>query len=676
MLAKVDADFLDRPLTVLPGVGPTLAHHLSSLDLLTVKDLLYYLPFRYDDLSLRSSIATLQAGETVTVNGHFQSLSSRFLRSGKTLQTGLFSDGTGTLSITWFNQPYIVNSLLSQPQISLSGKVVTYRGQLTLMSPQYEIGDQPPIHTGRLIPIYHETARVSSKRLRSLIYPLLDRLDPTLDFLPPPFLSRYHLVPLPKALQMVHFPKFLTHAQAGKERLAFEELLLLNLSVLDRKRRQSNLGQAIPIPLSTQDLSTFLDHLPFALTPDQVRSLHEIVADLNRSNPMNRLLQGDVGSGKTVIAAAALYASARQGLPGILMAPTDILARQHARTITALFKPLGLKVSLQTSSDHNPIDTPVIIGTHAVLHRQLPNKIGVVVIDEQHRFGVSQRTALLKRSPPPHLLSLSATPIPRTIALTLYAELAISTLDTMPLDHPPVKTWVVPSPKREAAYKWVQNTLTETGGQAFFVCPLIDPSASPLLDLVKAVTDYHQHLKSQIYPHLRLGLLHGRLSTKDKQAVIQAFTDHQLDILVTTPVIEVGIDIPNATVMLIESAERFGLASLHQLRGRVGRRDKAGYCLLFTSSASVPARLKYMEKVHSGFRLSELDLKLRGPGELFGTRQTGYLDLKYATLTDNALLLKTHRAAVNLLDQDPALTHYPTLAQKLSLLLANSTQAN
>jgi ATP-dependent DNA helicase RecG len=392
---------------------------------------------------------------------------------------------------------------------------------------------------------------------------------------------------------------------------------------------------------------------------------------------MNRLLQGDVGSGKTVIAAAAAYISIKNGLPAVIMAPTEILAGQHAQSLGMFLKPHGIEISLQTRSSKAVIKPgQIIVGTHAVLHRSLPGEIGFIAIDEQHRFGVEQRARLLKRATTPHVLSMTATPIPRTIALSLYADLDISLIDEMPPGRIPVKTWVVPPSKRQNAYQWILSQVTDHHAQVFIVCPFITESENPELDQVKAAESEFEIITNQVFPHLRVGLLHGRLSAKDKAAVTNSFAHHQLDVLISTPVVEVGVDIPAATIMFIEGAERFGLASLHQLRGRVGRSDIQSYCLLFTTGDRIPKRLKYLESINSGMILAELDLKIRGPGELYGLKQSGYINLKLASLTDTKLIATTQNHAAGLVQHDPRLTHYPLLTQEIKTSLAKMTSPN
>lgn len=680
-------DKLHHSIDTLPKVGAYRAQKLATLSIYTINDLLHYYPFRYEDLSLQTSVNTLQEGETVTLTGTISSIATTYTKSGKTLQKATFEDPTGSLVVTWFNQPYLVKYFHSHPNISLSGKVTRYHGHLTLVSPQFENYSASQIspllrtsdnyiHTGRLVPVYHETEGISSKWLRSMLKPLLDNLDDSIEFLPQSIYRQYQLITLTEALKKIHFPHSNQDILKAKERLSFDELLILQLAAQIRKQGWQSKTMGLNIKPYNTAIQAFISQLPFTLTPGQQQAVQDIISDLKKPTAMNRLLQGDVGSGKTVVAAIAIYVSYLNHLPAVVLAPTEILAQQHFKTLKKLFSSFHLTLALHTLKE--TVVTPqadVIIGTHALLFRQLPDKIGLIVIDEQHRFGVAQRAAIVNRPTPPNVLSMTATPIPRTVALTLYAELDISLITDMPAGRIPVKTWLVPLQKRHAAELWLSQQIESHQAQIFIVCPLIKDSVAPLLDQVKAVESEYLRLK-KVFPRFRLGLLHGRLKATEKATVLQSFRDHQLDILVSTPVIEVGVDIPQATIMVIEAAERFGLAQLHQLRGRVGRSDKQSYCLLFTTQSRSPKRLSYLPKVHSGIQLAELDLKLRGPGEMYGTLQSGYLDFKIASLFDQTLITRTYTTALDLLSQDPQLNQFPKLREKLIPHLAKRTLAN
>ena len=670
-------------------VGPTFAKRLAKLEIRTVEDLIYHVPHRYLDVSMVSQIGQVQAGETVTVTGQVVAAKNIFTKRGKRIQEVTIRDGTGQLTAVWFNQPYLVTTFKKAGKISLAGTVDRFGAKLSMTTPEYEIitrnkkqetrNKLGSIHTGRLVPIYPETYGVSSKWLRSRIAPILIDANVLIaDWLPEPIRTREKLLPLPQALISIHFPDNETAIDTARKRLAFDELFLLQLASQKRKWLWQKVKLSHPLAVDQEKVSQLIAALPFNLTLAQNRVVKEILSDLGRSLPMNRLLQGDVGSGKTVVAAIAMYVAYLNNLKSALLAPTEILALQHAQTLNTILEPKGLTLSTQTGSRKDKLENAnIFIGTHALLYRDIPKELGLLVVDEQHRFGVEQRAKLLKASKTPHLLTMTATPIPRTIALTIYGELDLSLVDEMPSGRKAVKTWVVPQLKRLRGYDWIRKQIQEDKVQVFIVCPLIEESESEGLTQVKAAEAEFKRLSKEVFPDLRLGLLHGRMRSKEKTAVISEFLQKKLDILVSTPVIEVGIDIPNATIMVIEGAERFGLAQLHQLRGRVGRAEKQSYCLLFTSkNGGATQRLKAMEKTQSGFTLAELDLKLRGPGELYGLRQHGYLRLKVANFSDQALMSKTHDYARELCSYDPDLKKYPALAKKLDLILSAQIEPN
>ncbi|MBI4035105.1 MAG: ATP-dependent DNA helicase RecG [Candidatus Chisholmbacteria bacterium] len=677
---------LSTPVSALPMVGPTFARRLEKLGITTVEDLLHHYPHRYEDLSLISKISELQPGEIVTIKGKVMSAQNVYTRRGRPIQKATIADATGQLQVTWFNQPFLIKALTSGTRVALAGKVDSFGTLKTLTSPEYEIIRQYQIHTGRLVPIYPETAGLSSKWLRSRIYPLLKSIKVP-DYLPQSIRDQHQLINLSDALQSIHFPVHPEQSRRATSRLSFDELFLLQLQTLKTKAdwHQAQVSHAFTV--DQDKVLQFINRLPFKLTSAQNQAVKNILTDLSAPQPMNRLLQGDVGSGKTVVAAIAIYVAYLNGFQSIFMAPTEILAQQHFNTLNTLFKPLGITISLVTA--HHKLratrhELPaVLVGTHALLHRHLPTpEVGLVIIDEQHRFGVEQRAILLKSGPAgttPHLLTMTATPIPRTIALTFYADLDMSVLDELPTGRLPVKTWLVPPIKRQAAYNWIKQQLSclPAGRQAFIICPLIDESNVNNMANIKAATTEYDRLK-QVFLDFKLDLLHGKTKSKDKQKIMTDLTAGKIDILVATPVVEVGIDIPNATIMVIEGAERFGLAQLHQLRGRVGRGHRQSYCLLFTTHDNQldHRRLKYLSHTHNGLKLAELDLKLRGPGHLYGTAQHGFLNLKLASLTDRQLITTTQTAAQNLLKADPALTHHPLLSQKLASALAKSVAPN
>ena len=661
-------------------VGERYAEKLQKhLGIATISDLLYHFPFRYEDLSTKKSVADVEVGETVTLEGQILTLKNTYTRSGKQIQQGLFTDGHSALTVTWFNQPYLIKTLPPGTRVNLAGKISRFGSKIGLTAPTFEIirnlsqdaATSQPVstHTGRLVPVYPETQSISSKWLRSRIKPLLKQVDTIVtDWLPEEIRTSERLLPLPQALSLIHFPKTNDDITNARKRLAFDELLALQFSVQRRKKEWQSCTLRHPFSVSQKDLQPFIDSLPFTLTQDQNKAIADIVSDLNSSLPMNRLLEGDVGSGKTVVAAAAAYLAHKNGVKSVLMAPTEVLAHQHLHTLSSLLTPHGILIGFYTGatkSKGNLEEFDVYLGTHALLFQELnPESIGLVIIDEQHRFGVEQRGKLIGAKKVPHVLTMTATPIPRTAALTLYGDLTLSLITSMPKGRKKIKTWVVPQTKRFAGYNWIAQQIKEHSSQAYFIYPLIDPSEKGMMTEIKAAKAEYEKIKKH-FSNLKVGLLHGKMRSKEKQAVMKDFASHKLNILVATSVIEVGIDVPNASIMVIEGAERFGLSQLHQLRGRVGRGEKQSYCLLFTtnSDGSSNRRLKAMENTHSGIDLAELDLKLRGPGELYGTMQSGFIDLKLASINDKELINKTYRWAVKYL---PKLHQFPLLHRRIT----------
>lgn len=668
------------PVTSIPGIGSHHAKKLEKIGIATAQDLLHHYPFRYEDRDATVDLNEIVDGSIATVSGSIEDLRSVRTRTGKTMQRATFvTTDDIRIDVVWFNQPYLVNTLKRANLLTLSGKIKRFKGTLTLQSPIWEAlgkDSQESLHTNRTVPLYHTTLGITNKWLRGKIAWLLKQPFVP-DHLASSLLDEYALLPLDQALQAIHFPQDQANLEMAKKRLSFDELLLWQLRAQMNKRNWLEQKQSLELSITNDQVQRFLDALPFSLTLAQHKALRAVHNDLARRSTMNRLVQGDVGSGKTVVAAFACYVAACNRLPSVLMAPTETLALQHADTLESLLRPLGIIINTQTRSRKNIVkNAQVFVGTHALLHRTLPQKLGVVVIDEQHRFGVKQRAQLLERIPSPHVMSMTATPIPRTIALTLYADLDISVIDEMPPGRIPIKTWVVPLTKREKAYSWIREQIVKHETQAFIVCPLIEDSENSQLAEVKAVQTEYARLQSEVFPDLKLGLVHGRLNSKAKSQVIEEFKNKATDILVATPVIEVGIDIPNATIMMIEGAERFGLAQLHQLRGRVGRGDKQSYCLLFTSSGKDSQRLKHLETIQSGFALAELDMQLRGMGDLYGVKQSGEIELKIASLSNTALISATQQAAAQILSLDPALAEHQSLKEKLNSLLEKGVAAN
>jgi len=685
---------LDSPVTSLRGVSIAYAKKLQRLGVTTINDLLYLFPRQYDDFSALKTISHLMYGEEVTVLGRVEETRSRIARSGIVVTTSVIGDSTGVLQATWFNQPYLAKRLRPGREIMLSGKVGEYLGRLVLESPVWEPLDKEMIHTGRIVPVYPLTEGVGARWLRKLIKATLEYWVPrVVDPFPASLRQKANLLNLPTALSQIHFPDSHELLEKARRRLCFEEFFLIQLGVLrQRQNWRSQKGYA----LSTDEvlLQGLLDALPFELTSAQMRAIREIHGDMSSSRPMSRLLQGDVGSGKTVVALAAILTTITNGLQAAIMAPTEILAEQHYKNFASILKmvtehsesDLGadlsrIRMELLTGSAtsgekeriHNALaegDVNIAVGTHALIQGSVRFKdLGLAIIDEQHRFGVLQRAALRGKEGDihaAHVLVMSATPIPRTLSLTLYGDLDITVIDEMPPHRKPVKTHWIPPLERERAYEFVRSQI-EAGRQAFIICPLVEES-----DKIeaRAAVEEHQRLQEVVFPNLHLGLLHGRMKSAEKRAVMDAFHRGEYDILVSTAVVEVGIDVQNATVMLVEGANRFGLAQLHQFRGRVGRGEDQAYCLLLADSPTPEGeqRLRLMEEIQDGFRLAEEDLKMRGPGEFFGTRQSGLPSLKVARLSDVRILEDARVHALELFERDPNLerTEHRLLAKKVA----------
>ncbi len=661
---------LDAPLTTIAGIGPKSAKTLRKLNLETLGDLLWHLPRRYDDYSKLKTINRLWYGEEVTVIGTVEDIQVRSVRSGRMkLVEAVISDGSGSLRVTWFNQPWIADRLRSGRPIVLSGKVDQYLGRLTMNNPEWEALDRKQLHTNRIVPVYPLTAGVTSKWLRRVIHSVVMRLAPRVpDPLPSSVLQSANLIPLNIALQQIHFPDDGEQLHKAQNRLAFDEMFLLQLGVLRQKTEWEQL-ECPPLQVDDTWVTNFTNVLPYTLTHAQQKALSDVRKDLASPHPMNRLLQGDVGSGKTVIAAAAIGIAASNGSQSAFMAPTSILAEQHYQTMLDMLPTSAEipaeKVQLLIGATPEPEkkkiraglaegSISVVIGTHALLEDPiLFHRLGLVVIDEQHRFGVEQRATLREKGENPNLLVMTATPIPRSLALTIYGDLDLTVIGEMPPGRLPIETRVLSPIERPRAHRFVKNQL-EAGRQAFIIYPLVEGSEKIQ---AKAAVEEYQHLQEEVFTEYNLGLLHGRMRQSEKEAIMAGFRAGEYHVLVSTSVVEVGVDIPNATVMIIEGANRFGLAQLHQFRGRIGRSEHKSYCLLIPNSEDVAdnERLSAMESTNDGFKLADLDLRYRGPGDFLGTRQHGFAELRTARLTDVKLIEKARNEAIRIFKDDPLL---------------------
>ena len=666
---------LSNPVSRLPKIGPVYLKRLEKLGIAKISDLLTHPPSRYLDYRKTKPIAKLRIGDIASVKAKLNFIRNQYTKSGKVMQLAEIEDTSGKMKIIWFNQPYLMMSLKRKIEYWFAGKIEFFGSDKAFIAPDYELG-AGSIHTGRLIPIYPETYGVSSKWLRTKIAFALQVSKPEIvDFIPVTDLQKYSLMDYEAAIHKLHFPENEDEYLNAKKRLAFNELLTLTIRSTYRKERWKENIALYKIKVNSSQIDTFIKNLPFMLTLSQEKSVKEILTDLTKETPMNRLLEGDVGSGKTVVAAIGIFATFLAGYQSIVMAPTQILANQHFETLNKLFEKYKIRVKLITSNTKKGDlgKTDVFVGTHALIHRIIDSEqVGIIVIDEQHRFGVEQRTHLIKQSGSgnkiPHVLTMTATPIPRTVALTIYGDLDLSLLTELPVGRKPVTTWIVPSKKRSPAYDWIKKQIKNEHIQVFNICPLIEESEAETLKSVRAVVAEFESLK-KIFKGYRVDILHGRMKPAEKDLAIKRFKEGKSDILVSTPVVEVGIDIANATIMIVEAAERFGLAQLHQLRGRVGRNDAQAYCLLFTSLEAKTdiTRLKYMENTTDGPKLAELDLKIRGPGDIFGKFQHGRNFLKVANFSDLNLINIAKKEAEKILQNDQNLDKFPILKERLKL---------
>lgn len=666
----------DLSISNLPRTRSLTIKRLKALGIETYYDLLNYFPLRYEDFSRIKPISHLVLGDKATIKGKIIASGNHYTKSGLKLQKIKIKDHSGIIEIIWFNQPYLLRILTVSKNISVSGTAIFLGNSLSFQSYEFElISDEHSVlkHTGKIIPVYSERQNLSSKLLREKISHVLTVVPTITGLLPEEIIKYNSLISSKEAYQQIHFPESYNLYKKAKDRLSFEELFVITLILAKIKQEIREVEVKFPIKINnkTEELiSSFIENLSFVLTSDQNSAIKDILSDFKKPNPMNRFLQGDVGSGKTIVAAVASYAVVLSGYKTLLMAPTEILAKQHYETFNLLFRKRGIQIGLITGSEkiNNNPGSMIIIGTHALLNQTSFEKIGLVIIDEQHKFGVKQRALLKSGSNNPHLLTMTATPIPRTVALTLYGDLDISILITMPTGRIPQKTFIVPHEKRQKAYNWIRNKIIKEKQQVFIVCPRIDQSPDEDQLTVKAVKKEFQKIQTTIFPDLRTGLLHGKLTPQDKNKIMEQFKNKSIDILVSTSVVEVGIDIPNATIMMIEGAENFGLAQLHQLRGRVGRSSVQSYCLLFTESTDEDTidRLTFFSKHTNGFELSEYDFKKRGSGNIFGTQQHGYIKLKIASLSDITLISQVRKSVSYFIHKYNNLSVFPRLEKQIN----------
>jgi ATP-dependent DNA helicase RecG len=711
---------LDTKIEEVPKIGTAYAKRLKKFGIKTIRDLLYHFPARYDDFSEIITIkqARQRLGETVCIQGRIAQIESRnTFKRGFGITEAIIEDGGGEVKAIWFNQPYLEKSLKQDDCVCLAGKISLFKEGVYLSSPSFEkindIGQNDSLtHTGRIVPVYPETRGVTSKWLRYIIKPLLYRFaEQVPESLPDEIIKKHKFLPINEALWQLHFPESFEAADAAKARFSFEELFLIQLNVLKQKiKLQQKMARSCP--MNTDLMKQFTDSLPFQLTDSQKKCAFAILKDLEKPVPMSRLLEGDVGSGKTVVAAMASLNTAKHGYQVAFLAPTEILAKQHFKSACDLLGKFGVCCGLLTGKDARIFrdgkvfevskksflgdlefgQISVACGTHSLIQKGVEfSNLALVVVDEQHRFGVEQRDALIKsKKYVPHLLSMTATPIPRTLALTVYGDLDLSLIDEMPKNRKKVKTIIVQPDQRQQAYEFIKKEVVEGKG-VFVIFPKIEGKKEEgkglpqvygsfamqnypvTLNLqaneVKALKEEYERLSRDIFPDLRITMLHGKMKAPEKELIMQDFKKGEIDILLSTSVVEVGVDVPRATVMMIEGAERFGLSQLHQFRGRVGRSDLQSYCFLFTTDPSQlnRKRLKALVDSGNGFELAQKDLEIRGPGSLYGTQQWGVGDMAMQGLGNIFLVEKTRQAAKDILTQDPELKNYLQLKERLKV---------
>lgn len=669
---------LSSPLTEVKGVGPQLAKKLQGLGLTTVADLIDYLPRKYDDYSDLTPIARLHPGK-VTIEATITSAKGRYVRRGMHVTEAIATDTSSSTRLVWFNQPYREGSIKRGETYFVSGNYELSRGRFAIMNPSLELAGDFPVNTARIVPLYSETKGLTSRQIRTILAGLVPLMRTLPETLPAWLIKKYALVSRAESVVAMHFPESGEQLETARHRFGFEEVFRLGLASLLNKQENAR-ETSLSIPFKESLAKTFVGHLPFKLTDAQRKVIWQSYLDLQKPQPMNRLIEGDVGSGKTVVATMVALMALEQNYQVALMAPTELLARQHADTIHSLLAPLGLEKEVtllvgsltpaQKKKAHAAIaagQARFIVGTQALIQEKVDmHKLALIIIDEQHRFGVEQRKTLMaKAGHMPHVMSLTATPIPRSLALTLYGELDVSVIDTKPPGRKPIITQIISPNSKAQLYSKIKDEL-QAGRQMFVVAPLISESETVAASSAEKLYD---ELSRKDFNGFRVGLLHGRMKPADKNEVMERFVRHELDILVSTTVIEVGVDVPNATIMLLTGPERFGLAQIHQLRGRVGRGEHQGYCYLLMSDSSAPSRrLRALEASQDGFKLAELDLELRGPGAIYGVSQHGQLDLRVAKLTDIKLIAEARQAAQEFIDKGENLLKYKELAQHIQNL--------
>lgn len=685
-MSEYDNKLLDQPLKYLKGVGENRARLFSRLGLFTLGDIIHYFPRDYEDRSVCKPISEAADGESITMRVRFVSdISQTRPRRNLSIQKAQVTDGTSFMNVTWFNQSYVKQSIDISREYVFYGTVKRVGSRVEINNPVFEQLEHSGSLTGRIVPVYPLTRGITQNILRKILRNALDTVsDKLVDILPPSLRSQYHLAETAFSFEQIHFPTSMENMEMARRRLVFEELLLLQLGLSSIKG--SNSGQS-GIRFSSVDINPLLKALPFKLTDAQVRVFDEIRADMESDRRMNRLIQGDVGSGKTILAVLAIYIAAVSGYQSAFMAPTEILAEQHYRSIAPLLEEFDIKVGLLTGGmrkkekeaikeDAEKGRLNVLVGTHAVLEDStMFSKLGLVITDEQHRFGVRQRARLSQKGQNPDLLVMTATPIPRTLSLVLYGDLDVSIVDTLPPGRKPIKTYVVDDRMRDRVYKFIRKNIAE-GRQAYIVCPLVEESDA--MD-VESATGLVEKIKDDALKGLRVGLIHGKMKSAEKDDIMRRFSKGELQVLVSTTVIEVGVNVPNASIMVIENAERFGLAQLHQLRGRVGRGVHQSYCILFNQSKSQVSRqrMEIMASSNDGFVIAEKDLELRGPGDVFGVRQHGLPEFRIANLYRDMDVLKDvqkaakHIVSEGLMENDES---YRTLARRVELMVRKKLQ--